>query len=91
MDCVSPEIHLGSCDSRRTAAKAAADKTGSDIIARIVEFEIAEDADNFKAAGVLRKVDAEMLTDGILIGKEPLYESLVDQRLPAERWPCPDR
>ena len=32
-----------------------------------------------KLPEILRKVDAEMLTDGILIRKEPLYESLVDQ------------
>src|SRR5580704_4069069 len=48
--------------------------------ARVVHFEIAKNANNLPAARVLRKVDPEVLADGVLIGKEPLHKCLVDHR-----------
>ena len=78
MDCVSVGDHIRllvageCCESGRR-------KTGRTGIARVVHLEVGEDADDLPAAGVLREVDAEVLADGVLIGKEALDEGLIDE------------
>ena len=55
-------------------------KHWAQFAARIVHLEVVKDANDLKGAGVLRQVDAEVLADGVLIGKKALDELLVDDR-----------